>query len=149
MSLDPEWAGELSDGMRTHIIRCISKCGIKLSNSIAKDAKILTLEAQECAGGDTWVDNSGHFPRCIHAQFVTHPVMIRSVPVSSSGLGSGTQVLIRWVLTHHYLVAHFSLTQCFPCFMQLEGGSSQKSSHFRRDMTEKIINSILLYKSQQ
>ena len=73
----------------------------------------------------------------------------RSVPLSSSGLSSGTHGLIRWVLTHHYLVTHFSLTQCFSCFMQLEGGSSQKSSHYRKDVTEKIINSILLFKSQQ
>lgn len=105
----------------------------KVTNPIAKDAKILTLEAQECAGGDAWVDNSGHLPRCIHARFVTHPVMIRSVPGSSSGLGSGTQVLIRWVLTHHYLVARFSLTQSFPCFMQLEGGSSQ-SHHITEEI---------------
>ena len=85
----------------------------------------------------------------MHSWFLRHPTMMRSVPLSSSGLSSGTHVLIRWVLTHHYLVAHFSLTQCFSCFMQLEGGSLQKSSHYRRDMTEKIINSILLYESQQ
>lgn len=83
--------------------------------------------------------------------FLRHPVMIKSVPLSSSGLSSGTHVLIKWVLTHHYLLIHlfFVLTECFSCFMQLEGGSSQKSSHYRRDMTEKIINSILLYKSSQ
>lgn len=70
--------------------------------------------------------------------------MSRSVPLSGSGLSSGTHVLIRGVLTHHYLVTHLSLTECFSCFMQLEGGSSQKSSHYRRAMTEKTINSILI-----
>lgn len=71
--------------------------------------------------------------------------MIRRVPLSSSRLSSGTRVLIRWVFSYPF----FFLNRVFCYFMQLEGGSSQQSSHGRRDRTEKIINSALLPRSQQ
>lgn len=38
--------------------------------SLAKDDKILTLEAKEYIDKDVWMDNAGHFPWYVNAQFV-------------------------------------------------------------------------------
>ena len=139
--------------MRTYLIRFLSKVvsNYLISALHAFRVKVLTPETQGKVLMKTlgWIILAISPGTSMCGWFLRCPVMMRSVPLSSSGLSSGTHGLIRWVLTHHYLVTHFSLTQCFSCFMQLEGGSSQKSSHYRRDVTEKIINSILLFKSQQ
>lgn len=84
----------------------------------------------------------------VYGVLLRHPVMMIMVPVSSSGLISGSHVLIRWVLTLHYFVTMFSLTEYFSYFMQLEGRGPQKS-HYKMDMTEKTINASSPSKSRQ
>lgn len=85
----------------------------------------------------------------VYGVLLRHPVMIIMVPVSSSGLISGSHVLIRWVLTLHYFVTKFPLTEYFSYFMQLEGRGPQKSLHYKVDMTGKTINASSLSKSHQ
>ena len=75
----------------------------------------------------------------MHGVLLRHPVMIITVPLSSSGLIFGSRVLIRWLLALYYLATMFSLTEYFSCFMQSEGRGSQESSNYKIDMTEKTI----------
>lgn len=147
--MDPEvsWRVEKWDENPRKIY---SKCGIKLSNSSILLLTMLKSWPQRLRNVLKkmlrWIILALSLGILKHGLFLRHPAMIRSVPLSSSRHGSGTHVLIKWVLTHHYLVTHFSLTEHFSCFVQLEGRSSQKASHYKRDMTGKIINSTLLYK---
>ena len=101
---------------------------------MAYNVKVLTAETQGKALMKIlgWIILAISPGTSMRSWFLRHPVMMRSVPLSSSGLSTGTHVLIRWVLTHHYLVTHFSLTQCFSCFMQLE--EAPKSHHIPEEM---------------
>lgn len=100
---------------------------------------------------DAWLPDAGYVPWCISVwRALETPSNDYNHALSSSGLISGSHVLIRWVLTLHYAATTFSLTEYFSCFTQLEGRGSQEPSNYKIDTTEKtIITSSSLSKFQQ
>lgn len=125
---------------------------IWIQHSIAKDVEVLMgMRLQNALmktqGGLMLAISPGAL---VYGELLRLPVVIITMPLSSSGLISGSPVLIRWVLVLHYLATMFSLTEYFHCFMQLEGRGSQESSNYRIDMTEKtFLSSCSLSRFQQ
>ena len=100
---------------------------IWIQHSIAKDVEVLMgMRLQNALmktqGGLMLAISPGAL---VYGELLRLPVVIITMPLSSSGLISGSPVLIRWVLVLHYLATMFSLTEYFHCFMQLEGRGSQ------------------------
>lgn len=115
---------------------------ILFQHSVAKDSEVLTDTRLQnvLMKMPAWLRLAISPGILVYGVLLRHPVMIITVPLSISGLVSGSHGLIRWVLTLHYLVTMFSLTEYFSYFMQLERRGPQKSSHYKIDMTEKTIS---------